>query len=520
MSLVLVVGLSLLAVLTLPLALELFRPGSLFRFVDVYLDLFAGFAGHGRDYVRLEHREIGQSIRSAYLEHHGAGRSHMHSTLVAIIEHLSEVQPFALASKTRTDEVSARNNSATSGCASLTPLDDTAGWRAATAIVDATRGVLSLPLVSVMLAGYVVAIAWNLTRFGLTSRAAAGAFLATAFAGMFVGMLFARRNISARFCAGQHRVDWHRSPGRPDWLLVSSLAMLFVVLGAQYFSRDGASLLHLASAVSLAVLLMAVFNYQHDQLAPRSPLFAMVAVAALALAVIPGVGSVQSGRVVLEFGVFAVEPAGISAVATILYVAAWLTFRREADRSDFSTMIRCISIAGFIAALLMLQGNPSAALMIGAIVAVIFAVTGGRWSLLVAAVGGGFQAYVILFFLRYQGHLAPTNQLAPLPDISANSLTPLLMIVLAIVVWRGIRTVSTAASPFGAVLAATISAWFALTGLAYGASVWGVLSPLNGFSPEWSATALGAQLFAAMLLVSISRQSIHPSATPLLAASS
>ena len=506
MPAVALVMLTLLAPVALLLVAEAVRPGGLLRLVDFYLDLFAGFASRDREYVRLEHRAIGQSLRYAYADRRSSGSSHLFAVLAALVEHLSELQPFALAGKTRSDDVAAQTGAATHGCDRIAPLPDTVGWRVVMIVTDAVRGMLAVPSRTVLISCYVAALVANALQLGFTTRWAGGALLTTALAALFLAMLVARRDILGRFSAAQHRVEWQRAPGRPDWLLVAGLGVLVTALGAQALRQGNASALQLTLLLVIGVLVAFALKNRYEQLQSRSPLFMLGTILALALVLVPGVGAIEHSRAVLRIGSLVLEPASFAAIAVVLYVAAWITSRSVDARSDLVAAVRYISMAGLVAGLLLLQLNLSVALMVGAVVASMFVITGVRWSLLVATLSGCTTGLAIMLLL-HADQLPARVQPAFLGGNGQSEFALVIPAALAFVVWRGFRLVSVASSPFGAVLAGGISAWFGLTGLAYGASVWGLIPAFGPFSVDTSATALAAPVLAAVFLISISTSS-------------
>lgn len=123
--------------------IELLHPGVTIRIITVYVDLFSGFTARHPHYVRLEHREIVHSIEAAYDARRDAGANHIVATTQAVCEHLGELQPIALARKTRADDQAAAGRARTEGCDSQSPIEETAGWRFATGTAGTLRGLMT-----------------------------------------------------------------------------------------------------------------------------------------------------------------------------------------------------------------------------------------------------------------------------------------------------------------------------------------------------------------------------------------
>ena len=196
----------------------------------------------------------------------------------------------------------------------------------------------------------------------------------------------------------------------------------------------------------------------------------------------------------------------------LLYLAAWMTRRAPVASDDLPETLRYTSLVGLVGALLMLQMNVAATLTIACVGAAMFAIGGGNLRHLVTFVASGlFMWFVVVVsgsnhidgdFLRL-----PLTQTAH-PDTEAGLILVLLGTSTAILVWRGFRAACASVEPFGAVLAAGISSWFAYEALVRIAAATGLLPNAGLMSLPYDDSLRPVMLFAAAgLLIALSSRS-------------
>ena len=339
---------------------------------------------------------------------------------------------------------------------------------------------MSAPLGLVAVTAYGAALGGIVLRLGLTEQSIVAALLTSAVAGVMLAILVVRRNVSRRFRIGQHRVTWTRTRGHPDWVLVGSLLALagtwaLPANDRMTFSPYLILLLGVAGAVAVAAARLG-----YERLVRLSPLVLLITILSLALVLIPGIGQPERGReAMLSLGPLSFQPASVAAGAVLLYLAAWMTRSAPVASDDLPETLRYTSLVGLVGALLMLQMNVAAALTIASVGAAMFAIGGENLRHLVTFVASGlFMWFVVVVsgsnhidgdFLRL-----PLTQTAH-PDTEAGLILVLLGTSTAILVWRGFRAACASVEPFGAVLAAGISSWFAYEALVRIAAAAGLL---------------------------------------------
>ena len=184
---------------------------------------------------------------------------------------------------------------------------------------------------------------------------------------------------------------------RPDvWLLsaVAGLIALGVVmaLNVSYFpaqDRYGDPLLffrkHLISLSIGAVALFMVSRLRPELLERWANVIFLLSMVTLLLVLIPGIGAERGGaRRWMTIGGFSLQPAEFAKPAVVLFLARWLSRRRDAMWNFAAAIVPALLIVGFCSALILCQPDYGTAVIIGALLILMLFVAGARPRHLVA----------------------------------------------------------------------------------------------------------------------------------------
>lgn len=362
----------------------------------------------------------------------------------------------------------------------------------------------------------------------------------------------------------------------PDYLLLTVVLLLSVIgiiavysasyaLGQRQFDDPSFFVKRQAIFMAIGLLVMAgIMRLPYHALMRLSPLIMLAAVAGLALVLVPGIGYEQNGaRSWIRLGgIPPLQPSEFAKFGVIVYLAAWLTAKGD-QLKDFSLgVVPFVAMVGFVAALIMLEGDLGTTIVVGAITGTLFFIAGARLThtltLATSAVlafgvllatgdqyrmdrltsflnaendpqGAGFHTLQLLvafgsggidglglgvsrqkFFYvpgsHTDGVLAIIGE--ELGFIGACMVIGLFMLLLA----RGWMIVKRADGQFGSLMAAGILAWIAFQALI---NIGGVtrMMPLTGIPlpfVSYGGTALLAVFAATGVLLSISRYTVEP----------
>jgi len=362
----------------------------------------------------------------------------------------------------------------------------------------------------------------------------------------------------------------------PDYLLLTVVLLLSVIgiiavysasyaLGQRQFNDPNFFVKRQAIFMVAGLLIMAVtMRLPYHALMRLSPLVMLAAVAGLALVLVPGIGYEQNGaRSWIRIGsIPPLQPSEFAKFGVIVYLAAWLTAKGD-QLKDFSLgVVPFVAMVGFVAALIMLEGDLGTTIVVGAITGTLFFIAGARLThtltlatsavlaagvllatgdqyrmdrltsflhaendpqgtgfhtlqLLVAFGSGGIdglglgvsrQKFFYIPGAHTDGVLAIIGE--ELGFIGACMVIGLFMLLLA----RGWMVVKRADGQFGSLMAAGILAWIAFQALI---NIGGVtrLMPLTGIPlpfVSYGGTALLAIFAATGVLLSISRYTVEP----------
>lgn len=195
------------------------------------------------------------------------------------------------------------------------------------------------------------------------------------------------------------------------WFLFSVLSLMFMSLVVVYSAsafwselkfQNPAYLLksHLFKVLVGAILIFIVAKVDYHKYEKYA--FQILMVSGLLLIVALGQRIVIKGAArFIHLGVFSFEPSEIARIALLFFVAAYLSENQEKLR-DYRSLLRPLAASGLIAALIVFQPNFSTALMVLAVVGLLFIAGGVRKThlaliiLAVVIVAGGvltFESY-------------------------------------------------------------------------------------------------------------------------------
>ena len=355
----------------------------------------------------------------------------------------------------------------------------------------------------------------------------------------------------------------------PDYgLLTIVIALVVIGLIAVYSSSyalgalqfDDANYFIKRQAVWAAVGLLGllvVMQIDYRRLLRPSPLLMLAAVLGLAAVLVPGLGVEQNGATRwVSIGPLTGQPSELAKLAVLIYMAAWLAAKGEVVR-DFSLgVVPFVAMVGLIGALIVLEPDLGTAVMVAAITGTLFFVAGARLShvlvlagsaLLAAGLlilGVGYRADRILSFTSAEsdpsgigfhtlqllvafgsggisglGLGVSRQKFLYVPGAHTDGVLAIIgeelgligvvvvLLLFALLLWRGLQIVRRAPDSFGSLLATGVLAWIGFQTLI---NVGGVtrMIPLTGIPLpflSYGGSSLAATLIAVGVLLSVSR---------------
>ena len=363
---------------------------------------------------------------------------------------------------------------------------------------------------------------------------------------------------------------WEPDRHAPDYALFAIVAVL-VVLGliavysssyalgyarygdANFFIKRQAA----AAAIGLTGLLV-VMNLDYRWLMRSSPLLMLAALVALGAVLVPGVGIEQNGATRwVAFGSFPpFQPSELAKLAVLIYMAAWLAAKGEAVRDVALGVLPFVGMVGLVTALVVLEPDLGTAVLIAAITGTLFFIAGARLSHVLALAGSaavtigvlvlvagyrvdrilaftsaeedpsglGFQTLQMLVALgsggigglglgvsRQKFFYVPGSHTDGVLAIIGEELgfvgVMVVLVLFALLLWRGLQVARRAADRFGSLLAIGVIAWIGLQMLVNVGGVTRTL-PLTGIPLpflSYGGSSLVMTLTAVGLLLSVSR---------------
>ncbi len=357
----------------------------------------------------------------------------------------------------------------------------------------------------------------------------------------------------------------------PDYALLAVLMVLTVVgliavysssyaLGyaqygdANYFVKR--QIVFIAIGMGCMFIAMTV-NYR--VLLRLSPLIMLVALVALAAVLVPGIGVEQNGArrwVQPAAALPALQPSEFAKLAVLIYMAAWLAAKGEVVRDLSLGVLPFVGMVGLVGALIMLEPDLGTAVIVAAITGALFFVAGARLTHVLALAGAGALAFVVLVTsggYRTERILSFTHAeddpsglgfhtLQLLVAFGSGGLSGLglgvsrqkfffipgshtdgvlaiigeelgfigvvtVLLLFALLLWRGLRIAQRAPDRFGSLLATGVCAWLAFQLLINAGGVTRSI-PLTGIPLpflSYGGSATIATLTAVGVLLSVSR---------------
>ena len=355
----------------------------------------------------------------------------------------------------------------------------------------------------------------------------------------------------------------------PDFVLLTAVLMLVVIgLVAVYsssyaigFATHGDSDFFIKRQALWALIglggLFAAMSVNYRVLMRLSPLLMLLALLALGAALLPGF-SVDPGGPSrwISVGPFTVQPSEFAKLAVLVYLAAWLAAKGTTVRDFALGVVPFVGMVGLVTALVLLEPDLGTATLIALITGTLFFVSGARLTHLAALIvtaatftvalvlvggygmarvlsftsaesdpeGFGFQTLQMLVALgsggltglglgvsRQKFFYLPASHTDGVLAIIGEELgyigVVVVLLLFALLLWRGLRIVQRAADPFGSLLAAGVLAWIAFQVLL---NVGGVTRsmPLTGIPLpflSYGGSSLAMTLTAIGVLLSVSR---------------
>lgn len=357
----------------------------------------------------------------------------------------------------------------------------------------------------------------------------------------------------------------------PDFVLLTVVIMLVVIgLIAVYSASYAIAFLNfddsdffikrqaLWALIGLGGM-VAAMSIDYRLLMRLSPLLMLVALLGLGAALVPGLGLATASDGPsrwIEVGPLSVQPSEFAKLAVLVYLAAWLAAKGPTVRDVALGVVPFVGMVGLVTSLVLLEPDLGTAMLIALITGTLFFVSGARLIHLLALVataatftatfvlvggygmsriisftspdsdpqGIGFQTLQMLVALgsggltglglgvsRQKFFYVPASHTDGVLSIIGEELgfvgVTVVLLLFALLLWRGLRIMQRAADPFGSLLAAGVLAWIAFQLLL---NVGGVTRsiPLTGIPLpfiSYGGSSLAMTLTAIGVLLSVSR---------------
>ena len=308
------------------------------------------------------------------------------------------------------------------------------------------------------------------------------------------------------------------------------------------------------------VLLIALMRIDYHWLRATSPLFMLAALVALMAVLVPGLGVERGGaQRWLSLGPLPpLQPSEFAKLAVIIYVSAWLAGRGAYIRSFALGFVPFVVMVGLVAGLILLQPDTGTAAVVVLTTVTLFFIAGASLTHLAALTGiggvtatfliltAGYRADRLFAFVRAEddpggigfqtlqllialgsggvsglGLGASRQKFFYIPSSHTDGVFAVVgeemgfigamavLVLFAVLVYRGFRVVLAASDDFGALLATGIVCWIAFQALI---NVGGITRaiPMTGIPMpflSYGGSALAALLAGVGILLSISRYS-------------
>jgi cell division protein FtsW len=358
--------------------------------------------------------------------------------------------------------------------------------------------------------------------------------------------------------------------GRPDYLILAlAIGLVFlgllVVYSSSYaigvLSYNNANYFVLRQALWAVIgigLLILLMRMDYRWLRSLSPLLMLAAIAGLIAVLVPGIGlEVNGAQRWIRLGPLPpAQPSEFAKLAMIIYVAAWLASKKTAVNSFALGFLPFVTMVGLVAGLILLEPDTGTAVVLVLVTVTLFFIAGASLTHLAALMGiGGVTAAVLVMTAPYRadrlfaffnaeqdpsglgfqtiqllialgsggvdglGLGASRQKFFYIPGAHTDGVFAIIgeelgfigaigvILLFAVLVYRGFRVVMRSRDEFGALLATGIVCWIAYQALI---NVGGVSRaiPLTGIPMpflSYGGSALATLLAAVGILLSISR---------------
>jgi cell division protein FtsW len=362
--------------------------------------------------------------------------------------------------------------------------------------------------------------------------------------------------------------------GPPDYIILMSVGVLVVLgVLAVYSSSFALGMLEFGDAnyfvfrqvffaIIGAVALVVLMKSDYRQLRAISPLLMLIAIVGLTLVLVPGFGYERNGAtrwISLGGPIPPLQPSEFAKLALIIYVSAWLAWRGDEVKQFWVGFFPFVFIVGIVAGLIMLQPDLGTTIVIvlttmtlvfvagaslthvaafigvAGVAAGLLIVTGDyRMERIIAFCcaesdpgGGGFQTLQLLIALgsggvdglglgasRQKFFYVPGAHTDGIFAIIGEELgfigSAIVLLLFALLMFRGFRVILRARDDFGSLLAVGIVSWIGYQTII---NIGGITRsmPLTGIPLpflSYGGSALMTMLAAIGILLSVSRYGV------------
>ena len=311
--------------------------------------------------------------------------------------------------------------------------------------------------------------------------------------------------------------------------------------------------------------MLVLMRLDYHWLRTISPLLMLVAIVALVAVLVPGIGLERNGaqRWIAMGPLPPVQPSEFAKLALIIYVAAWLSGKGTYIRSFALGFVPFVTMVGIVAGLILLEPDMGTASVVVLITVTLFFIAGASLTHLLALVGiggvaavflimtAGYRAERLIAFLRPEddpsgigfhtiqllialgsggisglGLGASRQKFFYIPSAHTDGIFAVVgeelgfigamgvLLLFALLIYRGFRVLLRSNDEFGALLATGIICWISYQALI---NVGGISRaiPMTGIPMpflSYGGSALATLLAAVGILLSISRYANGPPA--------
>jgi cell division protein FtsW len=374
--------------------------------------------------------------------------------------------------------------------------------------------------------------------------------------------------------------------GSPDYVIVFAVGVLVVLgILAVYSSSFALGLLEFGDAnyfvfrqvffaLAGGAAMVVLMKSDYRQLRLFSPLLMLAAIIGLVAVLVPGIGVERNGAarwISLGGPIPPLQPSEFAKLALIIYIAAWLAGRGENVKHFWTGFFPFVALVGIVAGLVMLQPDLGTTIVIVLTMLTLVFVAGASLKHVAAFTGiAGIAASILIFAGQYRadriwafiraeddpsgrgfhtlqilialgsggidglGLGASRQKFFYVPGAHTDGIYAIIgeemgfigcatvLVLLALLMWRGFRVILRARDDFGALLAVGIVSWIGyqsvinIGGLTRSMPLTGIPLPFLSYG----GSALMTMLAAIGILLSVSRygvdaKTLAPKQTPV-----